>query len=52
MIWLTLFITVVITSLIVMADLWIKKQKATRPEIYKLRYAFRVLVCILLQTDF
>ncbi len=51
MIWLTLLITVVITSLIVLADRWIGKHKFTHPELYKHRYTFRLLVYMLLQTD-
>jgi hypothetical protein len=51
MIWLALLITVVITFLIVMCDCWIKKHKATHPDLYKHRYTFRALVFILLQID-
>ncbi|HYF68359.1 MAG TPA: hypothetical protein VD884_09485 [Ohtaekwangia sp.] len=47
--WLALIITVVLTTLIVWAEHWIKKHKDTHPEIYKNRYTFRVLLYLILQ---
>ncbi len=49
MFWLTLIVTVVLTTLLVKGASWIEKSKATHPGIYKNRRTIYSLVLMLMQ---
>lgn len=49
MIWLTLILTVIITTAIVYGASWIKRHRETRPELYKNRGVIGFIVWLILQ---